>query len=120
MGSTEMKQYKYQMSQANYYTPKHNLRVPGIYNDYINEPTLIKNRTHGQLQRFLLNLFNIFSSEENNKPAGSGDENIIVTQNPDDNNGATKSLADLENCANVARGIGACGQYKGTNKTDES
>ncbi len=111
-----MTQYKYQISQAYFYTPKHDLRVSGINSDYLKVITPTKVRSHGQL---LGNLFNVFSNRENNNHNSSCDADANVKQHSDSNGVKNKTLRDLENCANATREIGACGQTKSTNKTDE-
>ena len=114
-----MTQHKYQMSRASYYTPKHDLGVSGINSDYLKVLTTIDNPSHGQLQKFLRSLFDIFSDGENVDHDISSDENTIVKQNLGSNDNETRSLQDLENCANAAREIGICGQHKRINRTDE-
>ena len=110
-----MTQHKYQMSQAYYYTPKHDLGVSGIKSDLLEEVTPNKIRSQGQLRQILQNIFNVFSNGENNTHDSSSEESTIVRQNTDSNDVETKTMRNLENCANAAREIGACGQTKWTN-----
>lgn len=114
-----MTQHKHQMSQAYYYTPKRDLGVSGINSDYLEEFTPNTIRSHGQLRQILRNLFNVFSDEENNTHDSSSEESTIVRQISDSNDVETKTLQALENCANVARGIGACGQNKWIDRKDD-
>lgn len=114
-----MTQHKYQMSQAYYYTPKHGLDVSGINRDYLEVISPNKVRSNGQLRQLLGNLFNVFSNGENNTHDTYCDEDNNVKQHLDSSDVEKKTMQDLENCANAAREIGACGLYKWINKTDE-
>ena len=115
-----MTQHKHQMSQAYFYMPKHDLRISGINSDYLEVITPNKIRSHGQLSHILCNFFNIFSNWGNNNDDSSSDENAIVRQHLNSIDLEAKTLRDLENCANTAREVGACGQIKWINKTDEA
>ncbi len=112
-----MTQHKHQISQAYYFTPKHDLRVSGINSDYLKVITPNKIRLNGQLLRIL---FNVFSNRENNKHDSSCNEDTHVKQHLGRNDAENKTMRDLENCANAAREIGACGQTKSTNRKDET
>jgi len=115
-----MTQHKYQMSQTYYHTPKHDLGVSGINVDYIEVITPIKVREHGQLRQLLGNLFDVFSNKESIKYDSPCEEDTIIKQTSDNNEVENTAMLDLENCANVAREIGACGQNKLKNKSDET
>jgi len=114
-----MTQHKYQMSQAYYLAPKHNLRVTEINPNYLKETTAINNNSRGQVGNVLQHFLKLFANEEQSKHTSANDENIILKQNSIGNDDETRTLQDLENCANAAREIGACGQYKWINRKDE-
>jgi hypothetical protein len=114
-----MTQHKYQMSQAYYLAPKHNLRVTEINHDYLKETSAIKSNSRGQIGKVLQHFLKLFANEEHSKHTSANDENIILKQHSTDNDDETRTLQDLETCANAAREIGACGQYKWINRKDE-
>ena len=114
-----MAQHKYQMSQAYYLTPKHNLGVSDINSNYTNVITPNKVSKQGQIRQLLGNLFIAFTKEDSIKNNSSWEEATIIKELSNNNTVENSAMRDLENCANAAREIGACGQSKLRHKRNE-
>ncbi len=80
----------------------------------------IKDSSHGNLSALFQRLFKIFSHEEKNSPI---DNEKIASEFADNTTekkeNETRSLQQLEDCANAARETEAHDQYEWFNKSDE-